>query len=95
MATTITVVEDVTSVSVSAISPSDASASASALAFTPHNVITATNVQTTCNTFMFLHKEIIKIPFFLTPPHSRIICFFLFFLCRRRRSRKQCYSVLF
>ena len=45
MATTITVVEDVTSVSVSAISPSDASASASALAFTPHNVITATNVQ--------------------------------------------------
>ena len=45
MATTITVVEDVTSVSVSAISPSDASTNASTLTFTPHNVITATNVQ--------------------------------------------------
>jgi hypothetical protein len=45
MATTITVVEDVTSISVSAISPTDASTSAAQLAFTPHNVITATNVQ--------------------------------------------------
>ena len=45
MATTITVVEDVTSVSVSAISPTDASTNAAQLTFTPHNVITATNVQ--------------------------------------------------
>ena len=45
MATTITVVEDVTSVSISAISPTDASTNAAQLTFTPHNVITATNVQ--------------------------------------------------
>lgn len=45
MATTITVVEDITSVSVSAISPTDASTNAANLTFTPHNVITATNVQ--------------------------------------------------
>ena len=45
MATTITLVEDVTSVSVSAISPTDASTNAAQLTFTPHNVITATNVQ--------------------------------------------------
>ena len=45
MATTITVVEDVTDISISAISPSDASLTASQLSFTPHNVITASNVQ--------------------------------------------------
>ena len=45
MATTITVVEDVTSISVSAISPTEASTSAAQLTFAPHNVITATNVQ--------------------------------------------------
>ena len=46
MATTITVVEDITTVSVSAIAPSDASVNASSLSFEPHNVITATDVQT-------------------------------------------------
>ena len=45
MATTITVVEDVTSVSIASVSPTEASTSASSLSFTPHNVITATNVQ--------------------------------------------------
>ena len=45
MATTITVVEDVTSVSLSAISPTEASTNAAQLTFSPHNVITATNVQ--------------------------------------------------
>ena len=45
MATTITVVEDVTSISLSAISPTAASTSAAQLTFSPHNVITATNVQ--------------------------------------------------
>ena len=45
MATTITVVEDVTSVSIASVSPTEASTNASSLSFTPHNVITATNVQ--------------------------------------------------
>ena len=45
MVTTFTVVEEVTSVSISAISPTDASTNAANLTFTPHNVITATNVQ--------------------------------------------------
>ena len=45
VATALTIEEDVTTVSVSAISPSAASSSAATLSFTPHNVITATNVQ--------------------------------------------------
>ena len=44
MATTITVVEDITQVSVSAVNPT-ASFTAAGLAFTPHNTITGTNVQ--------------------------------------------------
>ncbi len=44
MATTITVVEDITQVSVSAVNPT-ASFIASGLGFTPHNTITGTNVQ--------------------------------------------------
>ena len=44
MATTITVVEDVTQVSVSAVNPV-ASFDASGLAFTPHATITGTNIQ--------------------------------------------------
>tara|TARA_Y100000385_G_scaffold147358_1_gene152941 strand:+ start:3728 stop:4069 length:342 start_codon:yes stop_codon:yes gene_type:complete len=44
MATTITVVEDITQVSVSAVNPT-ASFTASGLEFTPHATITGTNIQ--------------------------------------------------
>jgi hypothetical protein len=44
MATTITVVEDITNVSVSAVNPI-ASFTASGLEFTPHATITGTNIQ--------------------------------------------------
>ena len=44
MSTTITIVEDITQVSVSAVNPT-ASFTASGLAFTPHNTITGTNIQ--------------------------------------------------
>lgn len=45
VSTSLTIQPSTTSVSVSAISPADASTSAAQLSFTPHNVITATNVQ--------------------------------------------------
>ena len=44
MATTITVVEDITNVSISAVNPT-ASFTASGLEFTPHATITGTNIQ--------------------------------------------------
>ena len=44
MSTTITIVEDITQVSVSAVNPT-ASFTASGLGFTPHNTITGTNIQ--------------------------------------------------
>lgn len=44
MATTITVVEDITNVSISAVNPT-ASFNASGLEFTPHATITGTNIQ--------------------------------------------------
>tara|TARA_R110002153_G_C13280851_1_gene494058 strand:+ start:813 stop:1154 length:342 start_codon:yes stop_codon:yes gene_type:complete len=44
MSTTITIVEDITQVSVSAVNPI-ASFTASGLGFTPHNTITGTNIQ--------------------------------------------------
>jgi hypothetical protein len=45
VSTSLTIQPSTTSVSLSAISPADASTSAAQLSFTPHNVITATNVQ--------------------------------------------------
>ena len=44
MSTTITIVEDITQVSVSAVNPT-ASFTAAGLGFTPHNTITGTNIQ--------------------------------------------------
>jgi|TARA_R110000764_G_scaffold36100_1_gene80736 hypothetical protein len=44
MSTTITIVEDITQVSVSAVNPT-ASFTASGLGFIPHNTITGTNIQ--------------------------------------------------
>lgn len=45
VSTSLTIQPSTTSVSVSAISPTDASSTAAQLSFVPHNVITATNVQ--------------------------------------------------